>query len=129
MSLSLLALAQAVSWRMGRISHKKRHHGVVAEVAAGAAEVFAEANRFCADYLLRIASVDGQDVTTSIMTSSAVTDCISLMTSADTVMIAGGVNLVERAIDPTLVEAVRSLPSRELSATASRRREVRRFRR
>jgi hypothetical protein len=31
---------------------------------AGAGEVFAEANRFGADYRLTIASVDGRDVTT-----------------------------------------------------------------
>jgi transcriptional regulator GlxA family with amidase domain len=80
--------------------------------AAGAAEVFAEANRFGADYQLKIASVDGRDVTTSIGTSLAVTDRISSIDSADTVIVAGGDNLVGQAIDPALVEAVKSVPER-----------------
>jgi transcriptional regulator GlxA family with amidase domain len=116
---------------MCRVSHKKRHNGFVADSsarsrvvvivvfdgvklldAAGAAEVFAEANRFGADYQLKIASVDGQDVTTSIGASLAVTDRISSIDFADTVMVAGGDNLVGRAIDPQLVEALRSVPAR-----------------
>src|SRR5690242_7865683 len=74
------------------LSHKKRHNGCMAQVgepreivivvfdgmklldAAGPAEVFAEANRFGADYRLRFASVDGADVITSIGTRFAVTD-------------------------------------------------------
>ena len=52
---------------------------------AGAGEVFAEANRFGADYQLKIASVDGCDVTTSIGTRLGVTDSISSIESADTV--------------------------------------------
>ena len=43
---------------------------------AGPGEVFAEANRFGADYRLKIASVDGRDVTTSIGTRLGVTDAI-----------------------------------------------------
>ena len=45
--------------------------------AAGPAEVFAEANRFGADYQIKIASVDGRDVTTSIGTYFPVTERIS----------------------------------------------------
>jgi transcriptional regulator GlxA family with amidase domain len=41
---------------------------------AGAGEVFAEANRAGADYQLKIASVDGNDVTTSIGSRLGVTD-------------------------------------------------------
>jgi transcriptional regulator GlxA family with amidase domain len=74
--------------------------------------VFAEANRFGADYQLKIASMDGHDVATSIGTSLAVTDRISSLESADTVIVAGGDNLIGRAIDPTLIEAVRSVPGR-----------------
>jgi len=118
-------------WPISRISHEKGHNGFVAETgvgsrvvvivvfdgvkmldAAGAAEVFAEANRFGTDYQLKIASVNGRDVTTSIGTSLAVTDRISSIEFADTVMVAGGDNLVGRAIDPALVEAVRSVPGR-----------------
>lgn len=80
--------------------------------AAGAAEVFAEANRFGAAYEIKIASVDGADVTTSVGTKLAVTDRISGIESADTVMVAGGDNLVGRGIDPALVDAVKSVPAR-----------------
>lgn len=76
---------------------------------AGAGEVFAEANRFGADYRLKIASVDGRDVTTSIGTRLGVTDAISSIESADTVLVAGSDNLPRRAIDPALVEAIKSV--------------------
>ena len=80
--------------------------------AAGPAEVFAEANRFGADYQLKIASVDGRDVTTSIGTGFAVTDRIASIESADTVLVAGGDGLVGRPIDPALVNALKNVPSR-----------------
>ena len=79
---------------------------------AGPGEVFAEANRFGADYRLKIASVDGRDVTTSIGTRLGVTDAISSIKSADTVMVAGSDNLPRRAIDPGLVEAIKSVAGR-----------------
>jgi transcriptional regulator GlxA family with amidase domain len=111
--------------------HKKRHNGFVTEAGessrvvvivvfdgatlldvAGAAEVFVEANRFGADYQLKIASVDGCDVTTSIGARLGVTDSISSIAAADTVLVAGSDNLPGRAIDPELVEAIRSLSAR-----------------
>jgi transcriptional regulator GlxA family with amidase domain len=79
--------------------------------AAGPAEVFAEANRFGANYSLEIASVDGCDVTTSIGTRFSVTGRISSVDSADTVVVAGGDNLVGRPIDPALVEALKPIPA------------------
>lgn len=79
---------------------------------AGAAEVFVEANRFGADYLVKIASVDGRDVTTSIGARLGVTDSIADIGSADTVLVAGGDQLPRRPIDPALVEAVRSVAGR-----------------
>jgi transcriptional regulator GlxA family with amidase domain len=79
---------------------------------AGAAEVFAEANRFGGDYHIKIASVDGRDVTTSIGTRLGVTDSISSIESADTVLVAGSNNLPARAIDPALVAAVKSVAGR-----------------
>jgi transcriptional regulator GlxA family with amidase domain len=79
---------------------------------AGAGEVFVEANRFGADYLIKIASVDGQDVTTSIGTRLGVTDSISSIDSADTVLVAGSDRLPARPIDPGLVDAVRSVSAR-----------------
>jgi len=79
---------------------------------AGAGEVFAEANRFGADYRLKIASVDGRDVTTSIGTRLGVTDALSSIESADTIMVAGSDNLPRRAIDRELVDAVKSAADR-----------------
>lgn len=80
--------------------------------AAGPAEVFAEANRFGADYRLRFASVDGADVITSIGTRFAVTDRIAQIDGVDTVLVSGGDNLVGRPIDPSLVAALRDVPAR-----------------
>ncbi|MGD1173148.1 GlxA family transcriptional regulator [Mycobacterium seoulense] len=79
---------------------------------AGAGEVFVEANRFGADYRLKIASVDGRDVTTSIGTRLGVSDRIASIDSADTVLVAGSDHLPGRPIDPALVEAVGSLSAR-----------------
>jgi transcriptional regulator GlxA family with amidase domain len=80
--------------------------------AAGPAEVFAEANQFGANYSLQIASVDGCDVTTSIGTRFPVSGRISSFESTDTVVVAGGDNLVGRPIDPALVEALKTVPTR-----------------
>lgn len=79
---------------------------------AGAGEVFTEANRFGADYRLKVASVDGRDVITSIGTRLGVTDTISSIESADTVMVAGSDILPRRPIDPELVEAIKSVAER-----------------
>ncbi len=118
-------------WQICHVSHKMRHTGFVAQTyprprvvvivvfdgvklldAAGPAEVFAEANRFGANYQIRIASVDGRDVTTSIGTGFAVTERIASIESVDTVLVAGGDGLIGRPIDPALVDAVRAVPSR-----------------
>lgn len=79
---------------------------------AGPAEVFAESNRFGADYRLSFASVDGAEVTTSVGSRFAVTRRIDEIASADTVLVAGGDNLVGRPIDPALIEAVRGARAR-----------------
>lgn len=79
---------------------------------AGAGEVFAEANRFGADYHIKIASVNGRDVTTSIGARLGVTDALSSIESADIIMVAGSDNLPRRAIDPALVDAVKSAAER-----------------
>lgn len=86
--------------------------GVTLLDAAGPAEVFTTANRFGANYELKIASVDGRDVTTSIGTKLGVSESISAVDSADTVMVAGGDKLVGRQLDPALVEALGSLSAR-----------------
>jgi transcriptional regulator GlxA family with amidase domain len=79
---------------------------------AGAGEVFAEANRFGADYRITVASVDGRDVVTSIGTRLGVTAALGSIESADTVMVAGSDQLPRRPIDPELVEAIRSVAGR-----------------
>lgn len=79
---------------------------------AGAGEVFAEANRFGGDYEVRIASVDGCDVTTSIGIRMGVTDAITSIEYADTVLVAGSDTIPSRPIDPALVEAVKSVAGR-----------------
>jgi transcriptional regulator GlxA family with amidase domain len=80
--------------------------------AVGPAEVFVEANRYGANYLLEIASADGCDVTTSIGTRFVVTQRVSSINSVDTVVMAGGDNLVGRPIDPALVEALKTIAAR-----------------
>jgi len=80
--------------------------------AAGPAEVFAEADRFGADYKIKIASVDGRDVTTSIGTYFPVTERISSIEHVDTVLVAGGDDLIGRPIDPALVDALKTIPDR-----------------
>ncbi len=80
--------------------------------AAGPAEVFAEANIFGANYQIKIASVDGRDVTTSIGTGFTVTERISSIERVDTVLVAGGDGLIGRPIEPALVEAVKLLPAK-----------------
>lgn len=79
---------------------------------AGPAEVFAEANRFGADYRLTVASVDGRPVQTSVGVPFTATGRISALESADTVMVAGGDALVGRPIDPELVDALKTAATR-----------------
>jgi transcriptional regulator GlxA family with amidase domain len=86
------------------------HDGVTLLDAVGPAEVFAEANRFGARYRLLFASVDGNDVSTSLGVRFAVSTGLADVQSADTVLVAGGDNLVARPIDPALVDAVKTLP-------------------
>lgn len=112
-------------------AHRERHNAGVNEIltrprvvvmvvfegvtlldAAGPAEVFAAANRFGADYQLKVAAVGGRGVTTSIGTKLGVTDDISAIDSADTVIVAGGDELVVGKLDATLVEALGSLSAR-----------------
>ena len=79
---------------------------------AGPAEVFAEANRFGADYRLRYVSVDGHDVASSVGARLAVDGRVGDIGSADTVLVAGGDDLVGRPIDPKLVAAVHAVRPR-----------------
>ena len=86
--------------------------GVTLLDVAGAGEVFVEANRFGAEYELRIVSIDGGDVTSSIGSRLGVTDSITSIDSADTVLVAGSDDLPRQPIDPELVEAINSVAKR-----------------
>src|SRR4051795_2779086 len=85
--LSLRGCYRVDARLFGRSGHRMRHNGAVVAASApsrvvvivvfdqvtlldvaGAAEVFAEANRFGGDYHIKIASVDGREVATSIGT-------------------------------------------------------------
>jgi transcriptional regulator GlxA family with amidase domain len=79
---------------------------------AGPAEVFAEANRFGASYRVVMASVDGEDVVTSVGTRIAVATSLDSVESVDTAVVSGGDDLVGRPIDPQLVAAVANLRPR-----------------
>ena len=76
---------------------------------AGPAEVFAEANRFGASYRVVMASVEGQDVLTSVGVWLAVSASIRSIKKADTVVVSGGRPDCCRPIDPQLVAAVEAL--------------------
>lgn len=105
---------------MGAVTARARSRVVVIVVyddvtlldVAGAGEVFAEANRFGGDYRIKVASVDGCDVRTSIGIRLGVSDSIASIESADTVLVAGSNELPARPVDPALVEAVKSLGGR-----------------
>ena len=86
--------------------------GVTLLDVAGPAEVFAEANRFGASYRVLMASIDGQDVLTSVGARIAVSASTGSVRKADTVVVSGGNNLVGRPIDPQLVAAVTALRPR-----------------
>lgn len=79
---------------------------------AGPAEVFAEANRFGADYRVSFVSVDGADVTTSVGNRFAVSGPIAEIEAADTVLVAGGDDLIGHPIDPALTAAVGTVAPR-----------------
>lgn len=79
---------------------------------SGPAEVFAEANRFGATYRLRFASLDGEDVMTSVGARFAVGETLSAVESVETLLVAGGDALVGQPIDPRLVAAVRTVAPR-----------------
>src|SRR5689334_21147032 len=86
--------------------------GVTLLDVAGPGEVFTEANRFGADYRVKVASLDGFDVTSSIGARLGVTDNIAAIEYADTVLVAGSDDLPGRPIDPALVDAVRAVSAR-----------------
>jgi transcriptional regulator GlxA family with amidase domain len=86
--------------------------GVTLLDVAGPAEVFTEANRFGASYRMVTASVNGQDVVTSVGVRLAVGTPIGAVENADTVVVSGGDVLIGRPIDRELVAGVAALHPR-----------------
>lgn len=84
-------------------------NGVKLLDAVGPAEVFIDANRFGADYCVKMASPDGQPVATSIGTHMSVDFRIADITGVDTILVAGGMDLVTWPIDTALVEQLRGV--------------------
>ena len=81
---------------------------------AGPAEVFAEANRFGADYELTYASVSGEAVRTSVGALLPVDCSAAEWGSIGTVVVAGGDTLPNSPLPEGLVEAVRRLHQRSV---------------
>lgn len=95
---------------------KVAHHTVAVLVydgvklldVAGPVEVFAEANRFGADYRVVLLSPTGAGITTSIGIRMAVDGQASLQPPADTFLIAGSDLFPGAAVPPELIAAVRA---------------------
>ncbi len=79
---------------------------------SGPAEVLAEANTFGAAYRLSYASVSGEPVRTSIGTRLPVDAAVSGLGEVDTVVVAGGDELVRRPVPGGLTAAVREVGPR-----------------
>ncbi|MDP9736146.1 MULTISPECIES: GlxA family transcriptional regulator [unclassified Curtobacterium] len=75
----------------------------------GPAEVFAEANRSGADYVLRFVSPDGRPVRTSVGLTVPVDASLADLDAPDVLLVAGGDDLVDRSAPDGLVEGVRAV--------------------
>ncbi|WP_020014367.1 GlxA family transcriptional regulator [Promicromonospora sukumoe] len=78
----------------------------------GPAEVLAEANTFGAAYRLSYASATGEFVRTSIGARLPVDTAVAGLGEVDTVVVAGGDDLVRRPVPRELVDAVRAMRPR-----------------
>ncbi|WP_206064939.1 DJ-1/PfpI family protein [Nocardioides sp. JQ2195] len=78
----------------------------------GPAEVFSEANRFGAGYILDYVSPQGKAVVTSIGTMFPVTAAAADVVGADTVVVSGGDDLPVKSIPPELIASVLVLHAR-----------------
>lgn len=79
---------------------------------AGPAEVFATADRAGARYAIRYVSPSGEAVSTSVGMRLPVDGPAAEVTAPDTVVVAGGDNLVTEPIPADLIDAVRGLHPR-----------------
>lgn len=86
--------------------------GIKALDVAGAAEVFAEANRHGADYRIRYCSPSGSPVSTSIGADMGVDCAAESIHSLHTVIVCGGDSLPGRPLEPVVVDAARLLLGR-----------------
>lgn len=75
----------------------------------GPAEVFTEANRLGAEYLLRYASPGGEPVRTSVGLTVPVDVALAELDSPDVLLVAGGDRLVDQAAPAGLVDGVRAV--------------------
>ncbi|WP_392754038.1 GlxA family transcriptional regulator [Streptomyces sp. LN590] len=99
---------------MGSATHRVVilvYDGVTLLDVAGPAEVFAEANRFGADYRIVLASPTGTDVTSSIGIRIAV-DAAASQLAPDTFLVAGADLYPRSPVARDLVEATRTLALR-----------------
>ncbi|MFE0453831.1 GlxA family transcriptional regulator [Streptomyces sp. NPDC058914] len=78
---------------------------------SGPAEVFSEANRYGARYRLTIVSVGGGSVASSIGVRVPVDADIAEAPAFDTLLVVGGDQVPQGAVDPDLVAAARKLAS------------------
>ncbi|MEU0513841.1 MULTISPECIES: GlxA family transcriptional regulator [Amycolatopsis] len=79
---------------------------------AGPSEVFAEANRFGADYRLVLCSVGGRDVSSSTGMRIPVDADVADTGPLDTALVMGGDVFPARAVPPELAEAARTIAGR-----------------
>ncbi|MET7312014.1 MULTISPECIES: GlxA family transcriptional regulator [unclassified Streptomyces] len=96
---------------MGSATHRVVilvYDGVTLLDVAGPAEVFAEANRFGADYQIVLASPTGTDVTSSVGIRIAV-DAAASQSAPDTFLVAGADLYPRSPVARDLVEAARTL--------------------
>jgi transcriptional regulator GlxA family with amidase domain len=79
---------------------------------SGPAEVFSEANLFGADYRLRVVSLDGEPVRSSIGMRIPVDLAAGTSPAFDTLLVAGGDSLPGGPVDPALAAATAGLAAR-----------------
>jgi transcriptional regulator GlxA family with amidase domain len=85
------------------------YDGVKLLDVAGPADVFAEANRLGADYIVELVSPTGEDVVTSVGIALAVARAAADVPSTDTLLIAGGDIYPRTPVAPELSDAAAAL--------------------
>ncbi|GAA4160982.1 GlxA family transcriptional regulator [Gryllotalpicola daejeonensis] len=88
------------------------YDGVKLLDVSGPAEVFAEANRLGADYVIELVSPTGADVVTSVGIRLTVTAAAADVPRVDTFLIAGGDIYPKTTVHPALADAARTIAAR-----------------